>query len=174
MSTVFKIAEDLRALDELLDECGGELTPETEPIFEAFFAELATDQEAKLDNYAHLISELNRQAVAARATAEGFARVARARERSVDRIKDRLLWFMQGTGQKKALTTSGWTFAVQANGGKDPVLINDGVSTEDVPAAYLRITVEIDKDKVRDAIKAGESIDFATLGERGVHLRLKP
>lgn len=51
MRQLFPIADDIRALDALLDECDGELlSPEAEAAFVALAESLAQEEGAKLDN----------------------------------------------------------------------------------------------------------------------------
>jgi hypothetical protein len=42
-----------------------------------------------------------------------------------------------------------------------------------IPKEFLRVKYEVDTDKVRDALAEGQELGWATLGERGDHLRIK-
>mgnify|MGYP003435094722 FL=1 len=49
----------------------------------------------------------------------------------------------------------------------------EGVDLDALPTEYVRIVKSVDNDRVREAIKAGETFDWATLEPRGNHLRIK-
>lgn len=172
MPKLFDIGADLLALSDLLDESNGEITPENEPIIEAFFAELENDQAVKLDGYVGLIKTIEGEAVVAKATAEQFTMKARSRENAAKRLKDRVKMYLEATKQPKAVTEKGFTLAVTNNGGKQPLDVDD-VRIEDVPERFRKVTVTIDNEKIREAIEAGEELSFARLQPRGNHLRIR-
>jgi len=41
----------------------------------------------------------------------------------------------------------------------------------EMPVAYQRVTVDVDKEKVYQALVAGEDVPNARLGDRGSHVR---
>ena len=55
MATLLEISDDLLAFRQLLEDAGeagdGELTPEAAQALEAWFGELSTNRDAKLDAY---------------------------------------------------------------------------------------------------------------------------
>lgn len=171
MPKLFDIGADLMALSDLLDESNGEITPENEPILEAFFAELENDQAVKLEGYVGLIKTLEGEAAVAKATAEQFQMKARSRENSVKRLKDRVKMYLEVTNQPKAVTEKGFTLAVRANGGKQPLDLDD-LRIEDLPPEFRKITVTVDTEKIREHLEAGGSLSFARLQPRGNHLRI--
>jgi hypothetical protein len=59
---------------------------------------------------------------------------------------------------------------VVKNGGKLPLSIDEGC----VPEEYIKkVVVESpDKEKIRAALESGEVLPFASLGERGTHLKI--
>lgn len=171
--TLYDISSDLMALRELLDESGGELTPETEPIFDQFFAELTAAQGEKLDGYIGLIRQFEMESATAKAESEQWGKKAQAKWQAVARLKDRLKMFLELTGQQKVQTERGRTVAIQANGGNVPVRLAFVIDLDTVPDRFKKVKVEIDTDAVREALQAGEVLDFASLGERGTHLRIR-
>lgn len=169
--TLFEIGEELRALDALLDETGGELTPETESVVEEFFRELQSDQANKLNGYCHYLKKLESEAAVARATADQFRQKVAVRENAALRLKDRLKEFMIATGQKKAVTTEGWEIAVVNNGGKQPMDLD---ATAPIPKEFMVQPPPVaDKDLIRAALEGGAKLPFARLKERGQQLRIK-
>lgn len=176
--TLFDIGADLQAFDDLLNETDGEITSgEAEIALDAFFAELKTAQAEKLDGYGNLIRREESLAAAAKATAEQFLAKAKALENRAKSLKNRLLYFLNFTGQKKATSACGWQFTVCATGGATPLKMDEGITADNalVDARFVRTvtTKTIDTDAVRKALEAGEQIPWARLGERGVHLRVK-
>lgn len=164
--TLFEIGAQLRMALDIVDE-GGELTP----VLEEFFKGLATDQANKAEAYAGLMLELEMQEVAATAQAEQWKAKAEARANARVRLKDRMKTFMELTGQTKVTTSTGRVFAIQKNGGKQPLRVLSS-NINDFPIECLKSV--IDPEKVREAIEAGTvGPEVAVLEERGNHLRLK-
>ncbi|CAN5416973.1 hypothetical protein BH11PLA2_BH11PLA2_32360 [soil metagenome] len=175
--TLFDIGNDLRAYDDLVDETGGEITSvEAEQALDAFISELHQNQGAKLDGYGNLIRREESYAAAARATAEQFLAKEKTYLNRAKWLKARLLAFLLFTKQKKATSDGGWQFTVVTNGGSVPVKLEEGITPED-PRVWRFVrsvtTESIDTAAVRAALEAGEVIPWATLAERGSHLRIK-
>lgn len=173
MPTLFEIGADYKALEELLLEGGAELDAEAALAFDRLFADFATDEAAKSESYYRLIRRFEMEAAAAKAEAEQYAMMARVRENAAGRLKDRMKAHLEFTGRKEAATASGKKFAIQANGGKQPVKFADGIDVESLPAEFVKVVKSIDADAVRAAIVAGEPVEFATLEPRGTHLRIR-
>jgi hypothetical protein len=76
---------------------------------------------------------------------------------------------MENAGLKE-VTTDMHRIKVVKNGGKLPLSIDDGC----VPDEYIKkVVVESpDKEKIRAALESGEVLPFASLGERGTHLKI--
>ena len=89
---------------------------------------------------------------------------------NIKRLKSNLKDCMERTGKTK-FKTDLFSFGIQANGGKQPVLLN--CSEQEVPMEYQRVKYSVDMDAIRRAIEAGEYIGFAELGERGTSLRIR-
>ena len=64
MPTLYAISDDIAALGALLEETGGELTPENEAAFVAFEAEITSNLNGKVDGYCALIAEIDARAAA--------------------------------------------------------------------------------------------------------------
>lgn len=168
--TLFAIGDELRAVLDLVDE-----SAELPPIVEQWFAEIGDAEAEKLDAYAGLIRSLEGEAAVAKAEAEQFQAKAAARENAVKRLKDRVKLYLESTGRTKAVSKAGRTFAIQANGGKLPLVIDPAVKPEDLPREYQRITVGYDTEAIRDALEDGLEFPktFARLKPRGNHLRVR-
>lgn len=173
MPTLYEIGEDYKALEELLLEGGAELDAEAALAFDRLFADFATDEAAKAESYYRIIRKFEMEAAAAKAEAEQYAMMARVRANAAERLKARMKAHLEFTGRKEAVTASGKKFAIQANGGKLPLKIAEGLDVETLPAEFVRVIKSVDAEAVRAALEAGEDVKFATLEARGTHLRIK-
>ena len=126
---------------------------------------MAIDEKA--DGYCAVISRFNGQAEMIKAEMDRLSARKTAIDNAVKRMKEALLTSMQITGRSE-IKTDLHTIKIAKNGGKAPLEI-----TGDVPDSFTKITIEPDKDKIRDALEKGEKLDFAELKERGVHLNIR-
>lgn len=173
--TLFQISGDMLALDDLLDETGGEIADEqTGTAIDAWFAELATERDRKLDGYVSLLKECEARSAARKQRASEIAELARLDAKKVEFLKRRLLEFMQLHGLKR-IDTDRSRLSVCTNGGKAPLVILNNATPMDVPEEFRRVIVEtsIDTDKVRAALEGGKELEFAEIMPRGEHLRIK-
>jgi uncharacterized protein (UPF0335 family) len=173
MATLFEIGVELVALMDLLDETGGEITPNSQDALDEFFTEVGDQQKDKLQAYASLIRRLETEAATATAEAEQWQKKAQARTNSVKSLKDRLKLYLEMTGQKKVQTSKGYTIAIQANGGKVPLVIAEGTDPASLPDEFKRQRWEILTEAVREALESGQKLPFAALGVRGSHVRIR-
>jgi hypothetical protein len=168
--TLFNISDDLRALDHLISEVGGDISdPSIADAVEAWIRELDSDLTRKADNYAALIAEMRQRAEIRKAEAERLAQKARRDEDSASFLSARLMAALEERGLKK-IETDRFTLSVAANGGKAPLSI-----TEDVPLEWCRTIekIEPDKEKIRTALEGGADLPFASLLPRGKRLSIK-
>jgi Siphovirus Gp157 len=171
MPTLYEIADDLRMLEELLLETGGEITdPERERALDVLFSEYLDKREDKIDAYCSLIREMESRRDARQNEADRLTELAARDDAASRQMKARLLWFMQDTHTMK-LETPRFRLSVAANGGQTP--LNVTCKPEELPAEFQKITISPDSKALRQALEAGEALPFATLVERGFHLRIK-
>lgn len=174
MPSLFEIGSDLQALDDLLDENGGDITdPAVEAAVSEWFAKASEDEAEKLEAYVGLIRQLSAEVATAKAEADLFRGKAKAREGRIDFLKRRLREHLERTGRTKATTAAGRTLSIQSNGGAVPVRLAFAIDLADVPERFVKVTKAIDVDAVRKALEIGEVLPFASLGERETHLRIK-
>lgn len=188
MPSLLDVRADYQALEQLLDEHNGELTEENEPFFDELFKEMQASVADKADGYVGLIRRLESEQALAKSRKEQFAMAERAKIRSIEYLEAKLLDFGVQTqlltcaaevpGKKakapgkKIETTSGYTIAIQKNGGVAPMIVDEAFP--DVDERFLKyLPPIIDKEKVRAALDAGEKLPFASLGDRGVRLTIK-
>lgn len=125
------------------------------------------NQKADLDELWGCIETAEAVAVANKALADKAQQRANTALGEAARIKERILFQMQAR-DLKAVACSAGKFARQANGGNLPLRI-----TGEFPDEFARIKREADLDKVRQALKEGEILDFVEVLDRGEHLRLR-
>lgn len=171
--SIFDIDNELDAIASAFDQME-ELGTEAEYLkaVENYFGDLITERDTKLDNYARFLDERSAIAKARKDEAARLTALAKTDEALVKRCKETLKAFMDMRGMTKTETAL-HKFTICANGGKTPVLIAPEVDPSTVDPAYQVVTVSIDSDAVRSDLEAGKTVPFATLGERGSHLRIK-
>lgn len=172
MPTLYAISDDIAALGALLEETGGELTPENEAAFVAFEAEITSNLNGKVDGYCALIAEIDARAAARKAEAKRLADRAKTDERTADALRERLrlVWETRKLGK---VETDRFTVSLAKNGGKQPLDIRCGV--EDLPAWAVKTETiaSVNKDEIRARLDAGEALDFASLMDRGTRISIR-
>lgn len=164
MSSLLRISDDIRKLDRLIEDSGGELTPE----IDAELARLESSLVTKAGDYAHLIREMERRAEARRAESKWLAEQAGKEERLAGSLASRLLGVMKQHGID-SLRAEPYTLSIAKNGGKLPMSIED----RDVPDEWKMVVMQPDKERIRKALESGASVPGASLGTRGEHLRIR-
>lgn len=176
MPTLLEVRDErdahLRALEDLLSEVGGDVTEaEAEAAIDAWLKEADAPLQAKLDGYGVVIREFELRAAARKAEADRIAALANTDANNSRRLKERLRWFFEAEGIDK-IETSRFKFALASNGGKAPVILH--CEPEALPEWAKRVTVTPDMEAIRGEIETrGESLEFAEIGERGKHLRIR-
>ena len=173
MGTLLQISSELAQLDELLEESGGEITPE----IDLHMQELDHDFDNQIDWYAAMATELRKRAEVRKAEARRMEAKARRDEDADKYFRSCVLAIMLERGIKK-VQTGRFTVTAAGNGGPEPVLNRHGqpfeadADVDGVPEAYIVRTPWVNLNKVREELKAGAILEFARLGERGHHLRI--
>lgn len=176
MSTLFAIGADALALQDLLEEhltrSEGELTPDVEAAFDDWLRENQHDLTRKLDSYGALIREWDAKAAARKAEAQRLLELSKQDENKARWAKERLKIFFELTGRTKE-ETERFKFSLAQNGGKAPLIINEDYLPQELPECFQKITVDYDKEVIRQVLEADGYLEFATLAERGTHLRIR-
>jgi outer membrane murein-binding lipoprotein Lpp len=164
-----ELAERLERADEegLSDDAAKE-------GFAAWFAKLDGTSEAKFDQLGKFVRMLDLDAKAAHDEAERLRKRAQASEKKAARVKQSMLDMMAVAGLKTMRTPS-FTFSRCANGGKQPIVLAD-VDPNEIAALFPHLVVmkaEINKEAVRGALDAGDSLPFAQLAPRGEHIKIR-
>lgn len=179
--TLYDIGADMRALEDILFEAGGEINDEAlESEIDRWLDDNNTRLEIKLDKYGMLIR--NREAIAEQRSKEAkrLEALAKTDHNLVARLKGRLYGFFK-VHKKDKVETEKFKFWLQKNGGATPVVLSAKVQTdlELLPNRFIKYTPSIDTAKLREALESPDEKDrkdlkgLAWLGEPGDHLRIK-
>lgn len=161
MSSLYDIQGELLQLYELATEDGDE---------QAFLDTLESikgELSIKAAGYVQIIKQLEMEIAECDRAAQAFTDKLVVREHSVKRMKDALISAMDTAGID-TLKAGNYELKIVNNGGVTPLNI-----TGEVPDSFTKVVVEPDKTKIRKALEAGEELNFAELGQRGRHLKIK-
>lgn len=171
--TLLMIEADEFALGALLCDVGGDVSDEeVAAAVDAWFAELGQERERKLDGYGEFIYEMELRVKAKKERAAQLTARAKTEEARVRYMKDRVLSYLLERGERKVAGPL-HTFSVQANGGVTPLVLT--VEPENLPSKWrdVVVTYQARTDEIRRALESGDVLPFATIGQRGVHLRIR-
>lgn len=124
------------------------------------------DLEDKADNYARIIKELQAEAKKFEAEKKRLEDRQKAMENRAKLLNKHLYDSMKLTGKTK-FKTGLFSFGIQKNGGLQPI----DIDAKNVPDEYMH--KEPDNAKIRQALKEGKELPFATLKEYGDHLVIR-
>jgi hypothetical protein len=170
--TLLDITADMESLDALLAAAGGEITPDTEATIDAWFAENEANLADKVDAYCRLISEMEARAEVRKAEAKRLAERARVDENAAAALRERLRWHWEAKNLGKVQTTR-YTVSLAKVGGAQKLDLRAGV--EDLPAwaVVTEVVAKANTDAIRKRLEAGETLDFASLMERGTRISIR-
>ena len=114
--------------------------------------------EIKADNYARVKASLEGTVEAIKTEEKRLAGRRKAIENNISNLIKNLQTAMIATGKTK-FKTDFYSFGVQNN---PPSVVVDA-DIEAIPEDYIKIKKEIDKTAIKDALKKGETFDFAHL-----------
>ena len=157
MQTILEMAEDTELDPQLLADTLEGLEGEVED---------------KLDSYGIVMNELYMDIE--KITVE-IKRLTDAKKRisnNIDRMKEAVKASMDLMGKKK-VQGNHFTWQIQKNGGKAPLIIDESVPAISLPEEYQIWDVKPNKEVIRQDLEAGKELPYARLGERGESLRLK-
>lgn len=127
---------------------------------------IEADMDIKADGYAKIIKSMDGDAAQIDAEIKRLQDRKAAVKNRQAALKQRLFDTMKATGRTN-FKTALFSFNIQKNGGVKPVELQG-----EVPAAWLKPGAP-DTTKIREYLEAGNSLPFATLGDRGESLRIR-
>ena len=121
----------------------------------------------KVDGWCKVIKNLDAEAKALKEEAKRLQGRQKAIENNIERMKAALMESLKATGRTEAGELL--KAKIQKNGGLLPVIVDD----VEIPEEYQKITIEANKEAIRDALDQGKELSFARYGERGESIRIK-
>lgn len=165
MATMYELTADYMQVLELATD--PEIDPQTiADTLEAINLEI----EVKAENTAKVLRELEAMAAALKAEEQRLNERRKSIESNVERIKAGLYEAMKTTGKTK-FKTALFSFSIQKNGGKIPVVVD--VDTADLPDDLVIISEKPDVEAIREYLEKNGESKLAHFGERGESLRIK-
>ena len=158
--TLYDLQGEFQALYELAT------TEDDEQAFLDTFEGLKGELEVKAAGYVHVIKQLEMEEDECDKVIAAFKQKKAVRENNVKRMKEALLNAMDAAGLE-SVPAGDYTLKIAKNGGLQPLKIDS-----DVPDEFMKVIVEPDNQKIRDALKEHE-LSFAHLEPRGRHLNIK-
>jgi hypothetical protein len=176
---LYKLSKDFRALDELLDEEGGDITGQEE-AFEELQRALAEDSNQTIDDMVAYVKNMEPFIEAAQNESKRLAKNAKKLDEMCGKIKGQIKHHLIARGEKK-FQTERFTVSVVNNGGALPMEIY--LKPDELPEhlRYTVTTIEADKKAIYEAIVAkgtnfvlnDDNKVIAALKERGTRLQIK-
>lgn len=151
-NSLYHITSEQLRINELLEESGGELTPEIEEA-------LIINEEnfiAKSEGYIETIAKYKALAEAAKVRIEEYQRIKRTAENIEKRLKERMQWAMEVMGRDK----------VEVGLRKLSLRSSTAVNITDevrIPNQYIKVETSVDKMALKKDLQAGMVIEGAEL-----------
>ncbi len=162
MPTLYDLSAEALMLDSALTNEGFS----DEERMSAMATYLAGAPVDKIEAYAKLIRTIEADSDVYKAEEQVFKAKRQTCENKITWLKAGLKAFFETTGCEFVKTPL-FKVALERNGGVAPLII-----TGTVPSAYLK-PGEPNNAAIREALEAGDSIDFAMIGERGASVRIR-
>lgn len=155
---LFDFASQFKGLYELCEEIEvneetGEIIDNTD-LLSQLFNDLEMDLSEKLVNTAYLIKELETSEKALKDEAKRLNEKAKVLENRQTRIKELIKTTLESSGKTK-IKTDKFNFSVTTR----KSLNYDNVNMFGLDREFIRVKEELDKNKIKDYVKAGGSID---------------
>lgn len=145
--TLYQISEDQRRLNAMLEETGGELTPELEEALAITEANFVT----KAENYGKAILHYKQLVAAAKAETDRIKAIQKTCENAIARMEERLRDAMI-LFDKPKVEMATLKLSLRKS---ERVVIDD---ENNLPADCIVVKTEVSKTEVKRHLKAGETI----------------
>jgi homospermidine synthase len=171
----FELAGEWDALDQLLEETGGELTPEIESLMDGLNA--STNE--KIERIALVVLRKKSEAKAIKEQADRLAARGKARENAATRLTEYLTRVMQSVGKDKV---EGVLVTVVFQKGPPALMVDDSWDTDALRGLqmvrpelvrYIPESFAVDKRAVIDAANAGTNPPHGMELTRNTSLRIR-
>ena len=159
--TLYELTKEARELQDMIEE----YPPET---FSDTIESLQLMIEDKADSYAAVNQNITNEIAVLKAEEERLRVRRNALERNQLRLMKAIREAMNALGKTK-IKTEKFTLSVSKNGGLQPVKVD----VEKLPDKFKKMIFEPDSERIREALKAGETIPGVEVLPRGEHLTIK-
>lgn len=163
---LYELTGDMLKLQQLLGT--GEVVDKE--LLNDVLADTTADYEEKIENCAKVYKNLTSDVDGIDAEIKRLTARKKALTTNADNLKARMYDSMKATGKIK-IKGQLFTVAIQANGGKIPVIVD--VDTSKLPDNLVKITESPDLEAIGAYITKNPDCGFAHFGERGDSLRIK-
>ena len=155
MANIYEFMSGFMALWELI----GDETIE-DSVIEECFENMTDDFKVKIENCCKYIKNLESDIEGLKAEEKRIKEKRQAMENSKERLKALMFKAQLASGEKK-LVCGSFTTSIQAN---PPKVVLDESYIENIPEEFLTFPEpEVNKTKIKDALKAGAELGFAHL-----------
>lgn len=156
MSTLYQITDEYMQLLQMAED------PDIdEEILKDTMEGIEGELEDKAQNYAIIIQELQSEAYKVKAEIDRLQLRKKSLENNIQRMKDSLEKAMRATDKLK-FKTELYSFSIRKN--PPSVVLADNFDINEVDAEYIKFAdPELDKTKVKEALKAGTELGWARL-----------
>lgn len=159
--SLYRISQEQQALNELLFEAEGELTPELEEALAINEANLTV----KAENYATSMAMFAASVEAAKAERKRLDAYIKRAENAQERMKVALATALDTFGHDK-LEVGTYRISFRKS---EAVIVEDELS---IPAEYIILERKINKTQLKADLKAGKKVNGATLeARRNIQIR---
>lgn len=168
--TLYEIAGVLIRLEDLLES--GEIDGKTyDDTLDAYLRDATAD---KVEAYCKAIREREARAAAKQTEINRLRAAKNIDDQTVAKLKERLHWFLETTGQR-SIDGGIFRVAIVSNGGAlalevDPEVVEDASKAGE---AYCQMVPTLDTEAIRKALAEGQELPFARLKPRGTHLTIR-
>ena len=164
MRPLYEITGEYLKLLEMLDDSEAD-----EESLTALANATSDELEAKANNYAKIIKNLETQLEGIKTEQQRLILRRAQIEKNIDWLKSNLQTAMTASGKTK-FKTDLFNFNIQKNGGALPVIIDD---VDKLPGDMIIINKKPDLKAIANYIKETGDVTFAHFGERGENLQIK-
>ena len=141
-------------------------------VLEDTLEAMAGEWENKLDAYGIVRNELSMDVAKIDMEVKRLTEKKKRINGNISRINQAIMASMKLHDTRK-VEGEHFTWQIQKNGGKAPMIIDESVPVVDLPEEYQLWDVKVNKEAIRKDLEAGKELPFAHIGERGESIRLK-
>ena len=165
--TLYELDIEFQELLELAED--EDLDPE---VLNDTIEAMAGEWEHKLDAYGIVRNELSMDIAKIDMEVKRLTEKKKRINGNITRINEAIMASMKLHDTRK-VEGEHFTWQIQKNGGKAPLIIDERVPVVDLPEEYQLWDVKVNKESIREDLEAGKWLPYAYIGERGESIRLK-